>query len=326
MASPAHSPSHASMAAEALKEKKQAKQRWNKELKEALDADSWGQSIEATEQYERLYRTLEMQIPELPLTPDERSTCLKVAHTISLRMATLQGQEAALNEQRSSAAPAQKLTLDEMRGLQGVLDDLFERNSSSSAAFPIALHNFAPGLEKQTSVRGDEVFIAHEDRLEKEETGSLLPPKVKAGFTTISIVVDKIGLKDAQTYINSFLTLSVADAGGQVVEAQDTPKTNTLKPNYVMFGNTIHVQTTMEEIQNKDLCLFFEFKHYKPAKKKISTRCFALMEARELELAKAQGQVCLELYKKPTDFSRKALSLFTVKHLYLHLSLTFTKH
>jgi hypothetical protein len=77
-----------------------------------------------------------------------------------------------------------------------------------------------------------------------------------------------------------------------------------------------------------DLCLFFEFKHFKPAKKKISTRCFALLEA--AELAKAQSRsgqtVCLELYKKPTDFSRKALSLFTIKQLYLHCAVTFTKH
>lgn len=74
------------------------------------------------------------------------------------------------------------------------------------------------------------------------------------------------------------------------------------------------------------LCLFFEFKHYKPAKKKISTRCFALLESGELERGAQQGQVCLELYKKPTDFSRKSLSLFTIKQLYLHLNLTLTKH
>lgn len=333
MSSPPLSPSsHASlMAAEALKEKKQAKQRWIKSLKDALDADSWGQSIEATEQYEKLYRTFELQLPELSLSSDERSTCLKVAHAVSLRMATLQGQEAAINDaaQSGQSQAIQKLTLDELRSVQGVLEDLFEHSgssSSSSSSFPIALRHFSPALDKQASQRGAEVFIAHEDRLEKEETGSLLPPKVKAGLTTISIYIDKIGLKDAQTYINSFLTISVADAHGQVLESQDTPKTNQLKPNYVMLGNTVHIQTPMEEIQSKNLCLFFEFKHYKPAKKKISTRCFALLESRELDLARNQSQVCLELYKKPTDFSRRSLSLHTIKQLYLHLEITFTKH
>ena len=34
--------------------------------------DSWGQSIEATEQYEKLNRMLEMQIPELQLNAEEK--------------------------------------------------------------------------------------------------------------------------------------------------------------------------------------------------------------------------------------------------------------
>lgn len=74
-----------------------------------------------------------------------------------------------------------------------------------------------------------------------------------------------------------------------------------------------------------DLCLFFEFKHFKPQKKKISTRCYALLESKELQQAKGQS-VCLELYKKPTDFGRKSLSLFTIKQLYLHLTIAATKH
>lgn len=58
--------------AEALKEKKAAKVSWVKLLKDGLDADSWGQSIEATEQYERLARMIEMQVPELQLTAEEK--------------------------------------------------------------------------------------------------------------------------------------------------------------------------------------------------------------------------------------------------------------
>jgi len=48
-------------------------------------------------------------------------------------------------------------------------------------------------------------------------------------------------------------------------------------------------------VAGPDLVLFFEFKHYKPSKKKISTRCFALMEAKEMVKAKDQPGVCLEL-------------------------------
>jgi hypothetical protein len=70
MAAPAQSP--AQRDAEQAREKKQAKAQWTKMLKEALDADSWGQSIEATEQYDKLDRLLEAQIPELPLSADEK--------------------------------------------------------------------------------------------------------------------------------------------------------------------------------------------------------------------------------------------------------------
>lgn len=120
---------------------------------------------------------LEQQIPDLPLTADERSTCLKLAHALQLRNATLQGVEASLNDAASSASSSQRLTLDEVRALQPLLADLFDR--PTGGAFPIALRQFsgssALSLEKKTSSRGPEVFIAHDDRLEKEERGSLLP-------------------------------------------------------------------------------------------------------------------------------------------------------
>lgn len=334
MAAASSSPTNAG--GESLKEKKHAKQQWLKILKDALDADSWGQSIEATEQYEKLHRVLEMQIPELQLTPEEKSVCMKVAHSVALRMHTLGAQEALMNDNAGSSASqsAQKLTLDEVKALQPVLDDLFVRQAS--AHFPIALKDYTATLptKKPADQHGaGEVFIAHDDRLEKEERGSLLlPPKVKAGLTTLSLTLEKIGLKDAQTYINSYITVSVAAPNGQMIESQDTPKSNSLKPTYVLFANTtVHIQTTYEEIIAKNLCIFLEFKHYKPAKKKTSTRCFALIEAKELEKMHQQGSsssaVCLELYKKPTDFSRRtSLSLFTIKQLYMHLAVTFTKH
>ncbi len=143
-----------------------------------------------------------------------------------------------------------------------------------------------------------------------------------------------------------YVRAHVSDSNGQIIESQDTPKSTQLKPNYVLLPHTVHVQTSVEDILARGLCLFFEFKHYKPQKKKISTRCFALLESRELDLARNQqtagasaasgggggggsgagGGVCLELYKKPTDFTRRSLSLFTIKQLYLHLSVQFTQH
>lgn len=97
----------------------------------------------------RLYRLLEVQIPGLQLNPDERSTCLKVAHSVSLRMNTLQGVEAAIND-GPSHQPAQKLSLDQARALQQVIQDLFDK-PQNAAAFPIELRNYTARMDKQGS-------------------------------------------------------------------------------------------------------------------------------------------------------------------------------
>lgn len=55
-------------------------------------------------------------------------------------------------------------------------------------------------------------------------------------------------------------------------------------------------------------------------------RCFSILDSSELKQIRDRGaqpdgghSVCLELYKKPTDFSKKRLNLHTIKPLYLHL-------
>lgn len=49
-------------------------------------------------------------------------------------------------------------------------------------------------------------------------------------------------------------SLFVSAANGQILESQDTPKSNTLKPNYVIFGTTVHIQTTVEDINGRGQC------------------------------------------------------------------------
>ncbi|KAF4708841.1 hypothetical protein FOZ63_032008, partial [Perkinsus olseni] len=62
--------------------------------------------------------------------------------------------------------------------------------------------------------------------------------------------------------------------------------------------------------------IFFEFKHYKPKKKKVSTRCWSFMELQEI---KPDEETVLEIYHKPTDLRKKKLKLHSVKKLYLHI-------
>ncbi|GLD92060.1 hypothetical protein PINS_up000593 [Pythium insidiosum] len=62
--------------------------------------------------------------------------------------------------------------------------------------------------------------------------------------------------------------------------------------------------------------------HFKPKKRKKSCRCWAMLEMDELLKG---GTLALELYQKPMDPKRKRIHLFTVKELYLHVTVRPTK-
>lgn len=83
----------------------------------------------------------------------------------------------------------------------------------------------------------------------------------------------------------------------------------------------MYIQTPFEKLPD-DFAIFFEFKHYKPDKKKVSTRCFAFMEKDECI---ASPNIQLELYTKPTDLTRKNIRLHSIKPLYLNLKLSYRK-
>ena len=109
--------------------------------------------------------------------------------------------------------------------------------------------------------------------------------------------------------------------GNVIGQPQETPITNRKQPPYVLFNNKFCVQTPLEQL-DAGFAIFFEFKHFKPAKKYVSTRCFAFMEKDEVA---ESANIQLELYAKPTDFTHKKIKLFSVKPLYLHLKLSFRK-
>lgn len=150
----------------------------------------------------------------------------------------------------------------------------------------------------------------------------LPPPKITTpNLTCLVFEVEKLGIKDAENYIDSIIAVTVVDLAGKVIEqTQNTSASNRKKLPYILFGQSVYIQTPLEKLG--DFCIFFEFKHYKPAKKYMSTKCFAFMEKDEI---KESNNIQLELYAKPTDFSRKNVNLLSIKPLYLHLKLTFKK-
>ena len=158
--------------------------------------------------------------------------------------------------------------------------------------------------------------------LTAREGGSLMPPVrlYHRGDKALLFDVVKFGLKDAASYVDPFVTVSVVNGAGILKEAtQDTPVTNRREPQHVMFGDTVHVQTPLKDLGD-DATVVLEFKHYKPKKKKISTRCWAFFTLGEVDLQSGATQrLALELYSKPTDLKCKKLSLHTKKELYAHL-------
>ena len=95
---------------------------------------------------------------------------------------------------------------------------------------------------------------------------------MKPGSTSIQIHIDKIGLKDAQSYIEPRLTVSVvgfprqsvpssfvflipffADYYGKVIDSYDTNVTNKMKATDVVFSENVNLKTTVEELTTDGL-------------------------------------------------------------------------
>ena len=87
---------------------------------------------------------------------------------------------------------------------------------------------------------------------------------------------------------------------------QRTPVSHCREITYFVFDVDIHIQTAIEDMPagkvNDDLisyltptivgaAIFFELKHYKPKKERVSTRCFSFMELDEIR----DGPVSLEM-------------------------------
>ena len=91
----------------------------------------------------------------------------------------------------------------------------------------------------------------------------------------------------------------------------------------------MHLPLSLEAMREGGLACYVEMRHWKTDKKKVSVRCWALLEVSEMEQAAKPtadnsdgegSEVCLELYQKPVDYRKKRLNLFSVKKLYLTLS------
>ena len=116
------------------------------------------------------------------------------------------------------------------------------------------------------------------------------------------------------------MTVTVVDGAGKLVEAtQDTPVVNRRDVNKVLFdGVAVHTQTPLHELPD-DAAVILEFKHYKPKKRKISTRGWSFFRLSDLDPDKESQTLALEIYAKPTDLRCRKFGLLSVKPLYFHV-------
>ncbi|XP_053568505.1 axin interactor, dorsalization-associated protein isoform X2 [Bombina bombina] len=294
-------------------------QKWLASFRKGTDFDSWGQLVEAIDEYQILARHLqkEAQSPanSSDFTEDQKKTIGKIATCLELRSAALQ-----------STQSEEGFQLEDVKQLEPILNNILTYNKEFPFDVqPVPLRRIlAPGEEENLEVEDEEggAGLGSQDSFPARVPGTLLPRlPSEPGMTLLTIKIEKIGLKDAGQCIDPYITVSVKDLNGiDLTPVQDTPMATRKEDTYVHFNVEIEIQKHVEKL-TKGAAIFFEFKHYKPKKRFTSTKCFAFMEMDEIK----SGQIVIELYKKPTDFKRKKLQLLTKKPLYLHLHQTLHK-
>jgi hypothetical protein len=154
----------------------------------------------------------------------------------------------------------------------------------------------------------------------------LNPPYLGQGQTSVSFTISRLGVKEAGSYRDPRVTVSLVDgAGAAVGPAQDTPFGAAQSAAELAWppGTTVHLQEPLERLDD-GWAVVFELRHSK--KDYLSTRVWAFIERRGLEAA-AGRPLQLELYEKPADFARNAKNMhaYTKKPLYLHVTVNLMR-
>ncbi|KAF7694303.1 axin interactor, dorsalization-associated protein [Silurus meridionalis] len=293
--------------------------KWHASFKKGTDFDSWGQLVEAVDEYQILARHLQKAVQSQnsqDFTEEQKKTLGKIAACLEMRSGSLQ-----------STQSQEEFTLQDLKQLEPVIKNILTYNKDFPFNVqPVPLRKiFAPGEEENLDVEEELETATGTGSVQSFPTrtpGTLLPRlPSEPGLTLLTLRIEKIGLKDAGQCIEPYVTISVRDLDGvDLNPVQDTPVSTRKEDTYIHFDVDVEIQKHLEKLP-KGAAIFFEFKHYKPKKKFTSTKCFAFMEMDEIK----PGPIVIELYKKPTDFKRKKLNLLTKKPLYLHLHQTLHK-
>ncbi|XP_077366515.1 axin interactor, dorsalization-associated protein isoform X1 [Festucalex cinctus] len=295
--------------------------KWHASFRKGTDFDSWGQLVEAIDEYQILARQLQKEVQSsnsTDFTEEQKKTLGKIATCLEMRSISLQ-----------STQSTEEFKLEDLKKLENIIKNLLTYNKEFPFDVqPVPLRKIlAPGEEENLELEGEDAAAvagsteSFPPRAPASQ-GTLLPRlPSEPGMTLLTIRIEKIGLKDAGQCIDPYMTISVKDSNGvDLNPVQDTPVATKKEDIYIHFSMDVEIQRHLEKLP-KGAAIFFEFKHYKPKKRFTSTKCFAFLEMDEIK----PGPIVIELYKKPTDFKRKKLQLLTKKPLYLHLHQTLHK-
>ncbi|XP_077567228.1 axin interactor, dorsalization-associated protein [Stigmatopora nigra] len=295
-------------------------QKWQASFRKGTDFDSWGQLVEAIDEYQILARQLQKEVQSSnssDFTEEQKKTLGKIATCLEMRSVSLQCTQST-----------EEFKLEDLKKLENIIKNILTYNQEFPFDVqPVPLRKIlAPGEEENLELEEDAVAVAScieafPPRVPVSQ-GTLLPRlPSEPGMTLLTVRIEKIGLKDAGQCIDPYMTISVKDLNGvDLNPMQDTPVATKKEDIYIHFSMDVEIQRHLEKLP-KGAAIFFEFKHYKPKKRFTSTKCFAFLEMDEIK----PGPIVIELYKKPTDYKRKKLQLLTKKPLYLHLHQTLHK-
>jgi len=291
----------------AFSEKEQLRIQWQAEFAAAQKHDSWGQVVEAQEAYQSMARVIAAKQGMVGITSKEKDTMQRLVLCLSARAQALRSM-------------TDSITSTDMLNLGPVFEVLFTGREPEK--FPIDQHKYA-GANPVTPSTDGEIICADDDGAAAASDWHLAQAAIKSiAGTVVAIRIEKIGLKDAQEYIDPIMTVLVADPDTNLLHTSDTPIAKEKRASHVIFNNQVYLNVSWEDMQRQNAALFFEFKHYKPKKKKLSTRCWAFMELNELKI---DEEIVLEIYHKPTDLRKKKIKLHSEKPLYLHLYATIIR-
>lgn len=289
----------------AMSEKEQLRLSWMTQFNKAQQHDSWGQVVEAQEDYEAMAAQVAAKQGLPFITSKEKDTMHRLALCLGARAVALRSLQ-------------DNITVTDMKNLGPVFEVLF--TGAEPDIFPVdaSKYQFAASMIKP-STEGEIICADGEEEGETDWHQRQAVLRTVRG-TVVCFRIEKIGLKDAQDYIDPFMTVLVADARANILDSRDTNFGSERRATHVIFNQQVYLNVSYEDMERSGSAIFFEFKHYKPKKKKISTRCWAFMELAEL---KRDEEIVLEIYHKPTDLKKKKLNLHSEKPLYLHLFATF---